>query len=147
MHFFSTFWSETFFLTCLWLVAKGTFSSISCAEDKLNVKGLGSIKGQKRIDQMTKREHRSSVPSLTKDISENPSLSPCMAWQNKQGRFLGWETAIHMDTRWNRLLYSWSPDLLQFYLNATQDTLPSSAANLTLKVAKVLSLPRGREFL
>ena len=45
----------------------------------------------------------------------------------KQGHFLGWETAMQMDTRWNRLLYSWSPEMLKFYLKTTQDTLPSPA--------------------
>ena len=34
---------------------------------------------------------------------------------------------IKMDTKWNRPLYSWSPEMLQFYLNAIQDTLPSPA--------------------
>ena len=88
--------------------------------------GLGSIKGQQRIDQMTKREHRSSVSSLTKEISEE-HLLVSLYGMAKQGRFLGWETAMQMDTRWNSLLYSWSPEMLKFYLNAIQDTLPSPA--------------------
>ena len=45
----------------------------------------------------------------------------------KQCRFLGWETVMQIDTGWDRLLYSWSPEMLKFDLNATQDTLPSLA--------------------
>ena len=43
----------------------------------------------------------------------------------QQGRWLGWETAMQLDTRWNKLPYAWSPELLKFYLNSVQDTLPS----------------------
>ena len=88
--------------------------------------GLGFIKGQKRIDQMTKIEHSpNSVSSLTRDISEEHLI--VSLYGMVKGRFLGWETAMQMDTRWNKLLYSWSPDMLKFYLNAIQDTLPSPA--------------------
>ena len=45
----------------------------------------------------------------------------------QQGRWLGWETAMQMDIRWNKLLYSWSPEMLKFYLNSIQDTLPTPA--------------------
>ena len=34
---------------------------------------------------------------------------------------------MQMDTRWTKLLYSWSPEMLKFYLNTIQDTLPSPA--------------------
>ena len=78
---------------------------------QLGRQGLGFIKGQKRIDQMTQREHRSSVSSLTKDISEK-HLLVSLYGMVKQGRFLGWEKAIQMDTRWNRLPYPWSPEML-----------------------------------
>ena len=88
--------------------------------------GLGSIKGQQRIDQMTKRETGALYHLWQKKYQKNIYLSPSMAWQNK-AKFLGWETAMQMDTRWNSLLYSWSPEMLKFYLNAIQDTLPSPA--------------------
>ena len=88
--------------------------------------GLGFIKGQKRFNKMTEREHRSSVSSLTKDVSEE-QLLVSLYGMAKQGRLLGWETAMQMDTRCNILLYSWSPEMLKFYLNAIQDTLPLPA--------------------
>ena len=40
----------------------------------IGCQGLGFIKGQKRIDQITKREHKSSVSSLTKYVSEEHLL-------------------------------------------------------------------------
>ena len=55
--------------------------------------GLGFIRGQKCIDQMTKREHRSSVSSLTKDIPEE-HLLVSLYGMVKQCRFLEWETAM-----------------------------------------------------
>ena len=88
--------------------------------------GLGFIKGQKRQEQMAKQEHRSTLSSITKDVSEE-HLLVSLYGMAQQGRFLGWETAMHMDTRWNSLLYSWSPEMLKFYLNSIQDTLPSPA--------------------
>ena len=50
--------------------------------------GLGSIKGQKCTDQMTKREHSTSVSSLAKDISEE-HLLVSLYGTVKQGLFLG----------------------------------------------------------
>ena len=48
--------------------------------------GLGFIKGQKRIDQMTKREHGSSVSSLTKDmIRRTPTC--LLVWHGKTVSF------------------------------------------------------------
>ena len=92
---------------------------------QIGLQSLGFIKGQKRIDEMTKREHRSSVSSL-KDISEEHLLVPLYG-MTKQGQFLGWKTAMQMGTKWNRLPYSRSPEMIKFYLNAIQDTLPLSA--------------------
>ena len=34
---------------------------------------------------------------------------------------------MQMDIRWNKLLYSWLPEMLKFYLNTIQDTLPTPA--------------------
>ena len=51
---------------------------------KIGSQGRGVIKGQKRINQMTEREHRSS---LTKDISEE-HLLVSLYGMAKQGRFL-----------------------------------------------------------
>ena len=86
--------------------------------------GLGFIKGQKHIDQMTKREHRSSVSSLTKDYQKNTYLSPCMECQNK---VVSWEGK--QPCRWTLDGTDFStPDhqrCFKFDLNAMQDTLPS----------------------
>ena len=92
--------------------------------------GLGFIKGQKRIDQKTKSEHRSSVSSLAKDISEE-HLLVSLYGMAKQGRFLGWETAMQMETSRNGLLQPWSPEMLKSYLNAIQNTMPSPANSKT----------------
>ena len=78
------------------------------SREQIGRQGLGFIKGQTRIDQTTNREHRSSVSSLTKDISEELLLASLYDMA-KQGRFLGWETSLQMDINWNRLFYSWSP--------------------------------------
>ncbi|XP_072039086.1 uncharacterized protein [Amphiura filiformis] len=91
--------------------------------------GLGFIKGPKRQEQMSKQEHRSTLSSITKDVSEE-HLLVSLYRMAKQGRFLGRETAMHMDTIWNSLLYSWSPEMLKFYLNSIQDTLPSPTCQL-----------------
>ena len=60
--------------------------------------GLGFIKGQKHIDQMTEREHKTSVSSLTKDIAE-VHLLVSLYGTVKQGRFLGWEPTMQIGTR------------------------------------------------
>jgi len=67
--------------------------------------GLGSTKTTKRIDQMSKKEHRSAMSSLAKDISEEQLLVSLYSMA-QQGRWLAWEIAMRMDIRWNRLLYS-----------------------------------------
>ena len=76
---------------------------MSYAEDKLVVKVWVLSKDKSALTW-------SSVSSLTNDISEEHVSQYGMA---KLGRFLGWETAMQMDTKWNRLLYSWSPEVLK----------------------------------
>ncbi len=44
----------------------------------------------------------------------------------KQGRWLEWDTAVQLDIM-EQVVYAWSPELLKFYLNSVQDTLPSSS--------------------
>ena len=85
--------------------------------------GLGFTKTGKRIDQMSKKEHRNALSSLVKEVSEEQMLVSLYSMA-QQGRWLSWETAMQMDIRWNKLLYSWSPEMLKFYLNTIQDTLP-----------------------
>ena len=77
--------------------------------------GLGFTKTGKRVDQMSKKEYWNALSNLVQEISE------------EQGRWLSWETAMQMDIRWNKFLYSWSPEMLKFYLNTIQDTLPTPA--------------------
>ena len=88
--------------------------------------GLGFTKTGKRIDQMSKKEHRNALSSLVKEVSEEQILVSLYNMA-QQGRWLSWETAMQMDIRWNKLLYSWSPEMLKFYLNTIQDTLPTPA--------------------
>ena len=77
--------------------------------------GVGFIKGEKRIQEMNKKEHRKALKTSVKEITEEQMLvNLCSMAQ--QGRWLGWETAMQLDTRWNKLLYAWSPELLKFYL-------------------------------
>ena len=79
---------------------------------------------------MTKREHMSSISSLTKDISEehqkNTYLSPCKAWQNK---VVSWDG--RQPCRWIQDGTDFSTPGHQRHLsnipNAIQDTLPSPA--------------------
>ena len=75
---------------------------------------------------MSKKEHRHALSSLVKEVSEEQMLVSLYNMA-QQGRWLSWETAMQMDVRWNKLLYSWSPEMLKFYLNTIQDTLPTPA--------------------
>ena len=88
--------------------------------------GIGFTRTGKRIDQMSKKEHRNALSSLVKEVSEEQMLISLYNMA-QQGRWLSWETAMQMDIRWNKLLYSWSPEMLKFYLNTIQDTLPTPA--------------------
>ena len=84
------------------------------------------IKGQKRIDQITKRVHRRAVLSLTKDISEEHLVLVSLYGMAKKVVF--WD---------GRQPYRWTLDgtdfftpgnqRCKFYLNVIQDTLPSHA--------------------
>ena len=87
---------------------------------------LGFTKTDKRIDQMSKKDHRHALSTLVKEVSEEQMLTSLYSMA-QQGRWLSWETAMQMDISWNKLLYSWSPELLKFYLNTIQDTLPTPA--------------------
>ena len=75
---------------------------------------------------MSRKEHRNALSSLVKEVSEEQMLISLYNMA-QQGRWLSWETAMQMDIRWNKLLYSWSPEMLKFYLNTIQDTLPTPA--------------------
>ena len=88
--------------------------------------GLGYRRTEKRVNKMSIREHRQALSKLVKEVSEE-QLLVALYGMAQQGRWLGWETAMQMDTRWTKLLYSWSPEMLKFYLNTIQDTLPSPA--------------------
>ena len=88
--------------------------------------GLGYRRTEKRVNKMSTREHRQALSKLVKEVSEE-QLLVSLYGMAQQGRWLAWETAMQMDTRWTKLLYSWSPEMLKFYLNTIQDTLPSPA--------------------
>ena len=38
-----------------------------------------------------------------------------------QGRFLTWENTMQLDTGWQNLLFTLSPELTKFHLNAIHD--------------------------
>lgn len=65
-----------------------------------------------------------------REVAEEELVVALMSLQ-VQGKCLSWETAMSMDMSWNKLLYVWTPTLLNFYNNAMCDTLPSPA-NLKL---------------
>ena len=67
---------------------KDTYSSMSCAEELIGRQGLGFIKGQKRINQMTKRKHRNSLSSLTKKYIGRTPTCP-LVWHVKTRSFYG----------------------------------------------------------
>ena len=92
--------------------------------------GIGFHRHQKLTKAMTPSEHRKCISSLIKEVDEEDMiifLHSCA----KQGQFLKWDTAMQVDTSWNKLLYVWSPELLSFHINAIHDLLPSPA-NLKL---------------
>ena len=88
--------------------------------------GVGYLKSEKRLAEMDRKDHRKALTSLVKEVTEEHMLVNLYSMV-KQGRWLGWETAMQLDISWNKLLYAWSPELLKFYLNSVQDTLPSPA--------------------
>jgi hypothetical protein len=48
-----------------------------------------------------------------------------------QGRFLTWQNTMQLDTGWQNLLFTLSPELTKFYLNAIHD-VASTPNNLKL---------------
>ena len=92
--------------------------------------GLGLRRNQKRISAMLPNEHRKSITNLIKEVDEEDMITYLYSCA-KQGQFLKWDTAMQVDTSWNKLLYIWSPELLSFHINAVHDLLPSPA-NLRL---------------
>ena len=94
-----------------------TYSSMSCAEDRLDVKVWVLSKDKSALTRW-QRENTGALYHLWHISSEH--LLASLYGMAKQGRFLGWEAAMQMDTGWNRILYSWSPEMLKFYLSAIQ---------------------------
>lgn len=97
-----------------------------CRGGQIGRQGVGFSKGEKRLGEMSKKEHRKALTTLVKEVTEEQMLVNLYSMA-QQGRWLGWETAMQLDTTWNKLLYAWSPELLKFYMNSVQDTLPSPA--------------------
>ncbi|XP_041471214.1 uncharacterized protein LOC121420617 [Lytechinus variegatus] len=89
--------------------------------------GLAFAKMVKRADKMNRREHRNAISGLVKEVLAEEQMLVSLYSIAQQGRWLGWEIAMQLDIKWKKLLYSWSPEMLKFYLNSIQDTLPSPA--------------------
>ena len=96
--------------------------------------GVGFIKGEKRIQEMNKKEHRKALTTLVKEVTEEQMLVNLYSMA-QQGKCFGLETAMQLDTRWNKLLYAWSPEILKIYLNSVQNTLPSPCKSENLEQA------------
>ena len=106
---------------------KYAYSSMSFAEDKLGVK-VWVLSKDENVLTWWQRENTGAMYHLWQKIYIRRWTPTCLpVWHGKTRSFLGWETAMQLDTWWNRLLYSWSPEMLKFYLNAIQDTLPAPA--------------------
>lgn len=95
--------------------------------------GVGFTTTSKRVDQVSKKEHMNALSNLVKEVSEEQMLVSLYNMA-QQGRWLCWETTMQMDIKWKKLIYSWSPEMLKFYLNTIQDTRPTPA-NLKVKQA------------
>ena len=52
--------------------------------------GVGFVKGEQRMQKMSKKEHRKALTTLVKEVTEDQMLVNLYSMA-KQGRWLGWE--------------------------------------------------------
>ncbi|XP_063691505.1 uncharacterized protein LOC134823837 [Bolinopsis microptera] len=81
-------------------------------------------------DQRRKKNKKEQLVEILKSLKEEELLQTLYD-KRVQGKFLTWENTMQLDTGWQSLLYTLSPELTKFHLNAIHD-VASTPSNLQL---------------
>ncbi|XP_063675902.1 uncharacterized protein LOC134812422 [Bolinopsis microptera] len=81
-------------------------------------------------DQRRKKNKKEQLVEIIKSLKEEELLQTLYD-KRVQGKFLTWENTMQLDTGWQSLLYTLSPELTKFHLNAIHD-VASTPSNLQL---------------
>ncbi|XP_063680027.1 uncharacterized protein LOC134815422 [Bolinopsis microptera] len=81
-------------------------------------------------DQRRKKNKKEQLVEIIKSLKEEELLQTLYD-KRVQGKFLTWKNTMQLDTGWQSLLYTLSPELTKFHLNAIHD-VASTPSNLQL---------------